>query len=138
MALQGRLDAYFELFWIVGHHIVRLSVCHALRVVSSGPRVVQRRLVRTEVDVHIAFHHALPQVYNVSNVGDASCTFRCLELLGHVDGLIGAGSNLVDPALLVTLVGRFWVDLCGDAHHPSNISCFRLRARHTAQTCSDK
>ena len=69
LAAQRLLDAFAEAHGLLDHHLVRGVVAQPHGVVTARPGVVQRGLVRTEVDINLLGGEALPEVDDVAHVG---------------------------------------------------------------------
>ena len=84
----------------------------------------------------------------------------CIEFFPHIDDVadVGKGDDVVfghglahlgaecievvgdhvNPTLLVTFVCCFGIDFSGNRDNACDISCFRLCAAHTTESCCDK
>ena len=89
VAAQRGLNLGAEALRVLSHEAVGFVVAVALGVVASGPRVVQRSLVRTQVDVDVAGDHSLPKIHGVSDKGDRSVALHGLRGQCEVNGLVG-------------------------------------------------
>ena len=138
MAAQRFLYAFTELIRICCHHIVGFFERHADRVVTACPRVVQRRLIATQVYVNFFRSEALPQIDNVADVGHRN---RPLLSYGFADSrneFVEIAMKFVDPTLCVTLFRCVRIDLSYYAHDAGNVARFGLCAGHTTKTGGDE
>ena len=115
VAAQRSLNLGAEALRVLSHEAVGFVVAVALGVVASGPRIVQRSLVRTQVDVDVAGDHSLPKIHGVSDKGDRSVALHGLRGQREVNGLVGGIGEAVNPALGVALFGSSGVDFARDA-----------------------
>ena len=118
---------------VVGHHVVGLFETEPSRVVSSGPWVVQRGLIRAEVDKQSGCIKRLPHVHDVAEVSVGHRFFGIHRGLDPGGELLHVFHNVVHPSLLVALVRRRGIHLCGNADHASNVARLRLGAAHAAE-----
>ena len=118
---------------VVGHHVVGLFETEPSRVVSSGPWVVQRGLIRAEVDKQSGCIERFPHVHNVAEVGVGHRFFSVHRGLDPGGEFLHVFDHMVDPTLLVALVRRRGINLCGNADHASNVARLGLGAAHAAE-----
>ena len=58
-----------ELLRILGHHALALLQGETHGIVATGPRIVERGLVGTEIDLDILLSQALPEIDDIADVG---------------------------------------------------------------------
>ena len=138
LAAQRGTHTLLELLRIVGHHLLRLFQREAHGIVTASPRVVERRLVGTQVNVDVLLSQALPEVNHIAYVGHRDDTLLCHSLLDSGNQLVEVLVQLVHPALLVALAGSQGIDFGRHAHHTGNVASLGLSARHAAKTCRDE
>ena len=130
LAAQRCTHTLLELLRLLGHHALALLEGQAHGIVATGPGVVQRRLVTTQVYMHILVGQAFPQINDIAHIGH-----RDGPLVGH--SLADSGNQLVkivvqfvDPTLVIALLCGQRVDLGGYADHASDVTGLGLSARH--------
>ena len=138
VATQRSLDVLRKSIRVVGHHVIGLLETNPSRVVSSGPWVVQRRLVRTEVDKQPGRVERFPHVHNVAEVGVRHRFFGIHRSLDPGGEFLHVFDHMVDPTLLVALVRRRGIHLCGDADHAGDVTRLGLGATHASEPGSHK
>ena len=132
------LDGFFEALRFLRHQAFALLQAVAHGVVAACPGVVERGLVRAEIDPYSFIGEALPEVNNVAHVGEG-------DGVRGGDGLSYAGNEFVElgvkfvhPTLLVALFGRLRVDFGGHGDYACDVACLGLRARHSAEAGGDE
>ena len=108
------------------------------RIIAAGPRIVQRRLVGSEVHVNAFVSKSFPEIHHVAYIRK-----RYYFLVSHgftyaLHEFVQVFVQFIHPALLMTFAGRERIDFRCDAYDAGDISCLRLRSRHAAKSGGDE
>ncbi len=138
LAAQRLLHMAAEFLGLLSHHALGLFEGQPGRIVASCPRIVQRSLVRTQIDIHTFGGKLLPQIHHIALI----CQRNGLSGLPGGGGTgkksVEIGVHLVDPALATTFLHSFRVNFGHDCDHTGYIAGLRLCSAHAAEACCDK
>ena len=126
LSAQRCLHGLLEAFRLLGHHAFALFEAVAHRIVAASPRIVQRCLVATQINMDVFLGQSLPEVYDVSYVGHRHHSLLGNSLANGGNQLVEVGMQLVHPALLIALACRLRIDFGRHAHHAGYVASFRL------------
>ena len=138
LSAQRCLHGLLEAFGLLGHHAFALFEAVAHGIVAASPRIVQRCLVATQINMDVFLGQSLPEVYDVSYVGHRHHSLLGNSLADGWNQLVEVGMQLVHPALLIALACRLRIDFGRHAHHTGYVASFRLSSRHTAKSGGDE
>ena len=135
---QRFLHAFAKAPGFLGHHLVRSLAAQPDRIITACPRVVERSLVRAQINGDLFRSQPFPEVHDIAHISQRYDLF-CLDSLSDTgDQFIQCFMQFVDPPLLVAFLRRLGVDLGNNAHHPRNVTRLGLGSRHTAEARRDE
>ena len=138
VAAQGGAHVLFERGRVVGHHGIGRFEAQSSGVIPSGPRVVQRGLVRSQIHIDALGVQAFPHVHDIAHVSKGAGGFFGLRLAHTGHQYVQVFGDFIHPALFVALVGCRRVHLCGDGYTAGNVGCFGLGPAHAPQAGGHK
>ena len=108
------------------------------RIIAAGPRIVQRRLVGSEVHVNAFVSKSFPEVHHVAYIRK-----RYYFLVSHgftyaLHEFVQVFVQFIHPSLFMTFTCRERIDFRGHAHYSGDVSGLRLRSRHAAKSGGDE